>query len=745
MKSPARWNRKTQIGVAIVVAAFLVFALSILMQWRSEEEFFVSNILFFSLFNLNVIALLVLVVLVVRNVIKLMFERRKGILGAKLRSRLMGSFVLIALIPMGLSFLVASGLINQAMEGWFSTQVDSIVTSSLTVARQYVNEAKVSVSAAAGRVAKELQRKVLEDGAGARGIEQQLEELRHLNELFSIKLLSGDGRILAESSHATAGVDAFAEPDLDSQAVRQARGGKEVLLIEERGAGQFIRVYSPLGTRVLVSSYRMDPEMVHAQGVVSDANGEYQELRRFKDPLRTNFFLILALFNLLTLFGAVWIAFFVSKQITGPIQKLAEGTRSVAKGDYDFALDPARDDEIGYLVASFNQMLTDLKGSRHEAERRGLLIQAILANLAVGVIALDTEKRVTAVNSAAGTLLEIGARGEAASGLLLSELLTSEHYAQVGPVLESLSAPGEEGRKNGSTEVEFRLRTGGRELLVLCTGGRISGSEGNALGYVLLFDDVTEISRSQHLAAWRDVARRIAHEIKNPLTPLQLSAQRLEKLLESAPQSSAVSESTRSIVEHVEIIKRLANEFSEYGRMPTAQFVATELAALLGHTINSLKADHPNVQFSYTIEGKIPEMLIDPEQIRGVFINIFTNAISAISSQERGGVGGMINTVIRFDRSRDRATIEIADNGPGIPAEDKNRIFEPYFTTKKGGTGLGLAIVSSVISDHQGEVRIFDNKPHGVRFVLILPQYPQVTTTRKLSVAGAAPSGNTSA
>lgn len=733
MKSPGRWNRKTQIGVAIGAAALVVFVLSVLLQWRSEEEFFVSNILFFSLFNLNLIALLVLVVLVVRNVIKLMFERRKGILGAKLRSRLMGSFVLIALIPMGLSFLVASGLINQAMEGWFSTQIDSIVTSSLTVARQYVNEAKVSVTAATGRVAKELQRRTLEDGVGIRSMEQQLEELRHLNELFSIKLLSADGRIIAESSHATAGVDAFAEPDLDSNAVRQARAGKEILLIEERGAGQFIRVYSPLGTRVLVAAYRMDPEMVHAQGVVSDANGEYQELKRFKEPLRANFFLILALFNLLTLFGAVWIAFFVSKQITGPIQKLAEGTRSVAKGDYDFSLDPARDDEIGYLVGSFNQMLTDLKGSRDEAERRGLLIQAILTNLAVGVIALDTEKRVTVVNSAAGALLEIGTNGDVVSGLLLSEMLSSEQFTQIGPVLAGLSTAEREDAKKGSSEVELRLRAGGRELLVLCTGGRISGSEGNTLGYVLLFDDVTEISRSQHLAAWRDVARRIAHEIKNPLTPLQLSAQRLEKLLQSSPQSPAVSESTRSIVEHVEIIKRLANEFSEYGRMPTAQFVATEVAALLGHTINSLKTDHPSINFSYTIDGKIPEMLVDPEQIRGVFMNIYANAIAAISSQEQENSDRKIDTLIRFDRSIDRATIEIADNGPGIPPEDKNRVFEPYFTTKKGGTGLGLAIVSSVISDHQGEVRLFDNEPHGARFVLTLPQYPQATTTRKLT------------
>lgn len=734
MRSPSSWSRRTRVTVLLVLVAAVIFAVSILAQWRSEEEVFLSNILFFSLVNLNVIALLVLVVLVARNVIKLLFERRRGILGAKLRSRLMGSFVLIALVPMGLSFLVASGLINQAMEGWFSTQIDSVVSSSLTVARQYVTEAKLSVDAATGRIAQELTRQGTTDVTTARSREGSLEELRRLNDLFSVKLISGE-EVVVEASHPTAQVESFAEPPLDEFALRHARAGKERLLIEERGASQFVRVYRPLGSVVLVTSYRMDPEMTHAQGVVNDAYSEYQQLKSFKDPLRTNFFLILALFNLLTLFGAVWIAFFVSKQITGPIQRLAEGTRSVAKGRYDFVLEPARDDEIGYLVSSFNQMIEDLKGSRDEAERRGLLIQTILSNLAVGVIALDTDKRVTAVNNAAGALLGIEAIGDRVAGLPLSSLLNGEQHGQIVALVDGLSGPAEGEIDPGPSEAELRLRTGGRELLVVCTAGRIAGGDGQTLGYVLLLDDVTEISRVQHLAAWRDVARRIAHEIKNPLTPLQLSAQRLEKLLGASEQAPAVSESTRSIVEHVEIIKRLANEFSEYGRMPTARFVPTDLATLLSNAVNSMQADHPNIRFSCRVEGKIPEMLLDPEQIRGVCINIYANAVAAVSALSDGLSEATIETSVTFDRASDRATIEIVDNGPGIAPEDKNRVFEPYFTTKKGGTGLGLAIVSSVVSDHQGEVRIFDNKPRGVRFVMTLPQYPQATTTRKLTSA----------
>lgn len=720
-------GKRGQLVAMSIAITVLVLSVSIFVQWRSDEESFFNNILFFALVNINIIALLVLVIVVVRNVVKLIFERRRGILGAKLRSRLVGSFVLIALIPMGLSFVVASGLIRQAVQGWFSVQIDSIVTSSLNVARQYVSNSKLSVDAAAARVHEELRRHGVHDEKSAKRFVEQLETLRHLNDLYAIRLVSRDGTVVAESAHATAEVESFAEPPLDREAIDQAASNEKQLRVEERGASQFIRVYRPLEALVVVSSFRMDPEMTHAQGVVNEAYEEYQQLKLFKDPIRTNFFLILALFNLLTLFGAIWVAFFVSRQITGPIQTLAESTRRVARGNYDFEIRPSRDDEVGYLVNSFNLMIQELKVSRAEAERRGLLIQTILTNLAVGVIALDNERRVTAVNAAARKLLELGPQSDSPSGLLLTEILSEGQRRGLAQVLDALNAG-----MTDPIEVELRLQSSGRELLIICTAGPISGKEGQALGYVLLFDDVTDLSRAQHLAAWRDVARRIAHEIKNPLTPLQLSAQRLERFFSDKENSATVVDSTRSIVEHVEIIKRLANEFSEYGRMPTARFVATDLTAVVSSVVRTFESDYSDVSVSYTCRTKAPEMLLDPEQIRGVLINVLSNAVAAVRSCHPQG-GGAVSVSLDFERLSARARIEIVDNGPGIAAEDKSRVFEPYFTTKKGGTGLGLAIVSSVVSDHQGEVRIFDNAPQGVRLVITLPQHPQTTTLRKLS------------
>lgn len=717
----------------VLVASGLLLALlafSAILDWRTEDDSFVSNLLVFFLVNLNVLALLVLIVMVGRNVVKLMFERKRGILGAKLRSRLMGAFVLIAFVPMGLSFLVASGLISEAMEDWFSPQIESSVTNSLTIARQYMASAKLEVKAAAGRIRADLAHRGLLEADSLVGQQDHFESLRQLNNLYSVKLVDKSGKVLLEASHPTAMVESFGEPPLDADALRAAGAGEEQLRIEERGAGQFIRYYAPVRSRVVVASYRMDPEVVHAEGVVQDAFNEYEQLKSRKHPLRANFFLTLALFNLMTLFGAIWIAFFVSKQITGPIQKLAEGTRAVARGNYDFELPPMRDDEIGFLVTSFSQMLQDLRRSRDEAERRGVLIETILANLAVGVVALDNEQRVTTVNSAAGALLQVD-HVHFTAGAHLSEVLRREDFGKIGPLLDALGGDGARAAP-AIAEAETRIESGGRELLVVATAGRIVSGDGVHLGYVLLLDDVTELSRSQHLAAWRDVARRIAHEIKNPLTPLQLSAQRLERLLKSSEQSESVAESTRSIVEHVEIIKRLANEFSEYGRMPTAQFMPTDLEVLLRNTVQSFTAEHQGVSFTLSTDGKIPEMLLDPEQIRGVVRNLLNNAVAAALGT-RSGQGAAVDVKLAFDRKTSRALLEVSDNGPGVPAADKNRIFEPYFTTKKGGTGLGLAIVSTIIADHQGEIRVFDRQPNGTRMVVALPQHPQPSTLRRIA------------
>lgn len=730
-----RLDSRSKTALLIASAVFAIVTVALIMNWSTEEEAFLGNVALFSLINLNLLALFALAVIVGRNVIKLLFERKKGILGAKLRSRLVGSFVLIALVPMALSFIVSSGLIHQAVEGWFSSKVESLVASSLSLARQYVAQTKMAVRSASDRVRRELVQTGRWQEADSPYIRSLLESLRLSSDLYSLRIIKQDGTVINEAAHATASVDSFAEPPVDRDVLSKLNPDKPLLRLEERGASQFVRLYQRMEDDVLVTSFRMNPEMAHAQSIVHEAYTQYGDLKAVKTPLRTNFFIILALFNLLTLFGAIWVAFFISKQITGPIQALAEGTRSVARGDYEFHLpQPIRDDEIGYLMESFNRMVLDLQSSRKEADQRGGLIEGIVSNLGVGVIALDVEKRVTAMNQAARSFLQIDQAEPDLQGCELCQIVDREQYQQFAPLIESLSSLESKADKAATAETEIRLRKEARELLLVCTAGHIRTHSGLSIGYVLLLDDVTELSRSQHLAAWRDVARRIAHEIKNPLTPLQLSAQRLERLLQSTEVSAAASESVRSIVEHVEIIKRLANEFSEYGRMPTAQFAPSDLDVLVRSTFEVFRVDNPDIHFRYVGKRKVPEMLLDPEQIRGVLINIFTNAVAAVHSVGTSLPTPEILVVLDYDRDEEKARIEIADSGPGIAPADKNKVFEPYFTTKKGGTGLGLAIVSSIIADHQGGITVLDNSPQGTRFLISLPRHPQPTTLRRLGV-----------
>lgn len=738
MKGVRRREKRFLLLAGASGVVITALALGIFKSQQGETESFTNNILVIGMLFLTVIALLVMIFMVGRNAVKLVFERRRGILGSRLRARLVVAFGLVAFVPMTLSFLFASGLINKALEGWITEQIEGTVTSSLDIARRNLQGTKVDVERASNLIAQEL---VDLD----RGFEvtpellSRLARIRTMYDLYAVRIVSPTGDIIVESSHAASQVDSFREPAVRREAVKAARSGGCIVRIEERGASQFVRAYTPIRAGILVVSHRMDPDIVRAQRVIDDSFRDYEQIKLYKNPLRSQFFLLLALFNLVAIFGAIWVAFFVAKQITGPIQRLAEGMGRVGRGRYDFTVEPGRDDEVGFLVNSFNQMLRELRESHSEADRRGVLIETIISNLAVGVIALDGEMRVTTVNSAAASMFQID-HVHLPSGKLLSELLRPEDYQQCAGLLENIGGSSQRG--DGVAEVEMRLLSGGRELLIVATGGRIINASGVALGYVLIFDDVSELSKAQHLAAWRDVARRIAHEIKNPLTPIQLSAQRLERLLLNSPHVEAVGESTRTIVEHVAILKRLANEFSEYGRMPQAVFSSTDVGTLVRHTVENFRAEYPGVRISCDVHGKIPEILLDPEQIRGVMSNLLRNGVEALvgmaheDGKPRRERGPEIDVISSFDKRRERFILEIKDNGPGIKAADKNRIFEPYFTTKKGGTGLGLAIVSSIISDHQGEIRVFDNHPHGTRFVVQLPRHPQVATLRKLDRGG---------
>ncbi len=715
-----------------------LFFLLMLWQRSGDEETVTAgqNVLVFALVNLNVAILCVLIFLIGRNITKLVFDRRKKLLGSKLRTKLMIIFVGLTLVPSTFVFIMASGFLNRAVEGWFNTQVETSVAAAVEVAQQHFEYLKQDVARAGDLTAKSLGSRpaIFRD---RRSIESHLEDLRKDADLYGISVLEDGKTQILEVHNAAAYVDPFQEPTPAKEVISKVLKGENTVLFEERGANQFVRAYNRViadgRTYVVVSTLRVGSDLVSAIASVTDSYREYEQLKLFKNPLASGYTLTLAMITGLVIFGAIWIAFYIAKQIVVPIQKLAEGTRAIARGDYDFQIRKPADDELGYLVSSFNLMVSDLKQSRSEAEKRRLFIETILSNLAVGVIGVDREMRITSINKIAGRLFHLEDPGQAL-GKPLSSVLTPEQAEVVEGVARDVATAGDNAAVNAS-EAELHTVSDDEEHRVLCTAGVIRNPDKSLLGTLLLFDDITDLARAQAMSAWREVAQRIAHEIKNPLTPIQLSAQRLKKLIGDVPGRTDMIESAETIVENVETITRLANEFSKFARMPTAEFKSVNLDNAISDIVSKFAGTTPDIVFQFIADTKLPEIMLDSLLMRGVLVNLIDNAVSAMHTEERPEGADRPKIVVRtsYNRKERLVELEVADNGPGIPSSDKFRIFEPYFTTKPKGTGLGLAIVNTIIADHNGQIRVFDNYPRGARFLIKLPAGQRHSTQRRLA------------
>lgn len=725
------WLMRHELKIKLALlffASFLLFGLvssHLESPIHSESDSNLGSLMFLIMVNLNVAVIGVLLFLIGRNLVKLIFDRKRRILGSKLKSRLVVAFVGLSLVPTAIIFLLASGLINSAIEGWFSKQVETSVQGAVKIGQNYYKWLEHQSAMNAKIIAGDVPRFAV----GRRELRMYLEESRERNNLFSLRIVSMNGNTLLESHSPVSTLEDFKEPIVKTTSIENALKGKAFVLLEEEGARQFIRGYRSVNLKgkraVLIASFRVDPQISESLANVTDSYKQYQDLKYFKQPLKSGYTLTLAMFTGLIIFSAIWLAFYMAREIAVPIQKLAEGTRKVAKGDYDFQLDVGGDDEIGYLVESFNTMTADLKASRLESESRRIYLETILSNLVVGVVAVDKEDCATLVNKAAGSLLDFQP-GEAVLGKKLSDFINEGFYPEIKALISELST----GEEVKLAQREILVMKSGRQTKIFCTAGVLADKQGRVHGTVLLLDDITELSVAHSMSAWREVAKRIAHEIKNPLTPIQLSAQRLQRFFAGRDVDPAVLECSQTIVEHVDSIKRLANEFSNFARMPTAEFKPTNLNSLITDTISPYAENHNDLVFQFVADNSIPEVSLDPEQIRRLIINLVENAIDAMRNQVGIGMNSRIVVKTSWDRLERTASFEISDTGPGIRDEDKPRIFEPYYTTKNDGTGLGLAIVTSIVRDHEGQIRVVDNTPQGARFIVDLPLTPRPSQRR---------------
>lgn len=732
IKSLIVWYRKRSWWFQLLVPVLIIIILSNIFYQHSIPDDSVplrSNLIVFGLIYVNAIFLSILAFLIGRNVIKLIFDRRNNILGSKLRTKLVLAFAGLALVTNIVLFIFAGGLLHNALKQFFSVQIEDMVSGAVDVAKfQYASLRTLSLKAT-DRAVKKLSDEDLSP-ENHEILRKKLDQIRTSEGFFSITLYSDSGTQFERVANAISGIDSFEEPPHDTKAVQKSLNGNTQQLFEEKDAQQFIRTYIPsvISNKkfALVATLRIQPELSDAMGRVNDTFREYNQTKMFKAPLRSGYLLTLFLITAVLFFGAIWFGFYLSKQLTNPIQKLALATNRVAKGDYDTLIEEVGDDELGSLVRSFNSMLRDLKTTQDEVQRRGAFIETILSRLGVAVLALNKERAVLQVNESAQRLFDIKHYELGVSSV--TSLLNEEILEKITPLLSAIEREDDVGQSPVIRECEVRHTHDGEERKLICTIGALNDKNGSRMGSLVLFDDITEITKAQSMAVWREVARRIAHEIKNPLTPIKLSAQRLLKLVKSSGEISSMIECSETIIQNVDSIKRLANEFSNFARMPTIELTEVSLNAICQEVISLYRSSKGEITYLFIPDESIPRLMLDPEQIKRAIINLFDNSIDVLKTK----IAPEIRLKTFMDSKANQVTIEVIDNGPGIPAADKLRIFEPYYTTKKEGTGIGLGIVLSIVADHGGTIRVLDFAPVGARFVISLPVNIAGPTQRRL-------------
>ena len=722
----AVWWERLEMPLKLALFVLGASLLALVIYWQKpqlEVENFGSNLTFFVLINLNIALLFVFVFLVARNIIKLIFERKQNILGSKLKEKLIFAFGGLTLVPTIIIFILSSTMLSHSMEEIFSKNILEAITGANELAQNYYG----SVEKDYERIGKEIEKQFNLNLTNIDDLESKKNILNNYfssiiqNEsIFDITLVDKKDNVI--SSYTKQNINSKFKFNLDGNAIKEViQKHVSSSILKDILNNQVIRLYYPINFNnsyyALILTGLIDSSMNESLLQVEDAYKDYENLMFHKNPVRSSYLLTLAMMTMLILFAAIWIAFYIAKEITVPIEKLANATKQVAHGDYDCVIKAVGSDEISYLSRSFNMMLSDLKQSKNETERHRLFMETVLSNLAVGVITLNKDRKLIAVNTAASDILNLPA-GEHDASKSLFDIFDKQIADKLINLLNDSSLILDE-FTTGMTDTEFTIRTQGREYQIVCTAGAIVDSTGDTLGSVLIFDDVTDLSHAQKMAAWREVARRIAHEIKNPLTPIKLSAQRIQRNAKLNNLPELYDESSSMIVEQVDIIKRLIDEFSNFARMPTSSFEKVDIVAFLKDIIQSFSENNEDIEFNSDIEEDVLETSIDVGQMRLVLLNLFENAMQALRNAKIEDP--KINVKLSYLKKIKSFSIEIADNGPGISDIDKTRIFEPYYTTKETGTGLGLAIVTSVISDHRGRIRIFDNKPRGAKFIITLP------------------------
>ena len=683
------------------------------------------------LINLDLIGLVVLTLLLSRNLIKAYFERRHRLVGSGFRAKLVAAFIGFALIPTVLLALVASGFVNKAVDVWFNDQIEHVMKDSYEVARMHhAGHVTLAINSARA-ISHEIFREELLAAEQRDLLVAAIARKRSEYGVAGIEVFSGKMETLTKSLNPE-----VPTPVLDlpiGQLVLQVINGKQELTsVQEAQTGRLVRAGVPIASNVhrgdiggvvVVDAY-VPESLLGKMESIGRQYAEYKQLKAMKNPIKAGAYLLVAVITVMILFSATWFGFYVARGITVPIQRLAAATEAIAQGDLSVRIEAKATDEIGTLIDSFNRMTEDLQGSKSkleeanislrqsnvELDRRRAYTETVVDTIAAGLISIDRQGLITTFNPSAERILGLWAdrfRGRSAN----------EAFKEFGLDLFQTVYDRMQVDQRENLAVEGQLDLQGRFLTMGVHCSRMRDESSRDLGFVLIFEDLSELIKAQKAAAWREVAQRIAHEIKNPLTPIQLSAQRLrKKFQDKAPDFDRIcDESTQVIVNEVGSLKQMLDEFSKFARMPAPQMSMCSLEEVIREVVTLYQGAHRDIEFQLELDPDLPPLNLDREQIKRVFVNLCDNGIHAMNQK------GRLSIHTRYDTKRRRAVVSVADEGTGIAAEDQDKLFVPYFSRKKTGTGLGLAIVRRIITDHDGQIQVGPNHPHGAVFTFELP------------------------
>ena len=719
----------------IVLAVVLIVLLTwfeIRLTQLSSTAPMSSNVVIFGMINVIVLLVVLLVYLISRNALKLFLESRVRVLTTRLRTKLVISFVGLSLVPTMLLFFASASFITNSVQNWFNVQVETALSESLEVAQTYYKTSASNALLYAHRLSDTIKGERLLNDENLSRMKELIRTKQKEYNLGIVEVFSSQREELVRASNPDVPRGDLTSPT--SEDINQALSGRELTKVNSVGKADLIRgivpIYSTYNDRdvvgVVVVNYYVPHSLVSKMREISSSYQEFRRLKILKSPITTGYLLVLFLIASVIVFLAFWIGIYLANSMTKPIQELVDGTRAVAEGDLEVRIDAEGPDEIGMLVHSFNTMIEDLSTQRkelnatndeltrinQEIESRRRYMEIVLRNIAAGVVAADKDGTLTTINTSAERLLHIDS--SKVLGRNFREVIRESHLEIIREAMREMGLT-----HHDTISRQVTLDTAGERRILQMNLTMLRDEIGEFVGSVLVLDDLTQIVKGQRMAAWREVARRIAHEIKNPLTPIQLSAQRLRKRyldrFSGDEDGKIFDECTSMISKAVDDLKILVNEFSNFARMPAVQPALNNLNDLVRETLTLYQEGHRDVAFQFTPDEHMPDIKIDRDQIKRVLINLLENAVAAMD----GKGTAVIST--HFDHELKMVSCSVADSGPGISAEAKARMFEPYFSTKKGGTGLGLAIVTSIIADHNGFVRVRDNKPHGACFVFELP------------------------